>query len=189
MSFMKNLGVTFVLFAVLAGAVYFVVLPKLSSEKSERLSALVKNEIEQCAELTTLKSNYSEVVSVKKRTVMGKSYSIVRYAGVIRGGIADLRTASIHIAGERDAVTVTLPHAVILSNDISKIEVFDESKSLFAPLITTQDVLTEVNNSRDEALNRVVNSGFLRETEAHTKLLVTRLLSAMGFKTVNVKFA
>ena len=74
------------LFAVLIGAALLYTYKQYEKHKFTALSALISSELMYCAELTTVKAVYSDVVTLKRRHVLGlaKSYSIVRYSGVIR---------------------------------------------------------------------------------------------------------
>ena len=72
---------------------------KFSQIEVEKKYALVSQELQRCSELTTVKVSYSDIVTLKKSAVMGmaKSYSIVKFSGVIRCGIENLGDSRMYI--------------------------------------------------------------------------------------------
>jgi hypothetical protein len=160
----------------------------LTAVKSERLRAMVSRELQYCAELTTVKNTYSNIVTLKRSTFWGlaRSYTIVRYTAVARVGIADLTKSEVHISEDANSVVLRLPPVEVLSNAITSQEVFDESKNVFVP-ITTQEIFDEIDLSRDETLAAMVADGLVAEAETSTVTLMTRILAAMGFTSVTVR--
>jgi hypothetical protein len=174
------------LIAALACGGYFGY-KKLMAVKVERLRMMVSRELQYCAELVVTKTSYSEIVSIKKSTMMGiaRSYSIVRYNAVIRVGISDVTKSGVYVSPDGKSVYVTLPPLDVLGNDITGFEVFDEGRNIFVP-IQTQEIFDEIKKSQDETLSRILESGLMKESETYTKTLVTRILSAMGFENIVV---
>jgi hypothetical protein len=160
---------------------------KLMRTKVERLRAFVTQEISFCAELVVSKAAYSEIVSIKKSAMAGfaRSYSIVRYSAVIRMGIEDVTQSGVYVSPDAKSVYVRLPPLEVLGNDVTGFEVFDEARNIFVP-IRTQEIFDEIGKSQDEALARVLGEGLKKESEDHAVGLVTRILSAMGFRNITV---
>ena len=160
---------------------------RLTAVKVERLRAMVSRELQYCAELTTVKNTYSNIVTLKRSTLWGlaRSYTIARYTAVARVGIADLTKSEVHISEDGKSVVLRLPPVEVLSNAIVSQEVFDESRNVFVP-ITTQEVFDEIDRSREETLPALVAEGLVTEAETYTVTLMTRILTAIGFTSIRV---
>lgn len=162
---------------------------KLGEIKTEKSSAIVFRELEKCAELVTAKNTYSDIISIKKTRIAGfaKSFSIIKYSGVIRGGIKDISKAQVKIYDRGKKTRVILPKMEILSNDISSIEVFDESKSIFVS-ISVKEIMEEIRFNQEAASAEILETGFLSEAESHAAKIFESILYASGFKEVEVGF-
>ena len=162
---------------------------KLGEIKTEKSSAIVFRELEKCAELVTAKNTYSDIISIKKTRIAGfaKSFSIIKYTGVIRGGIKDISQAQVKIYDRGRKVKVLLPKMEILSNDISSIEVFDEGKSIFVS-ISVKEIMEEIRFNQETASAEILETGFLSEAESHAAKIFKSILYASGFKEVEVIF-
>ena len=162
---------------------------RLGEVKTEKSSAIVFRELQKCAELTTVKNTYSDVISIKKTRIAGlaKTYSIVKYTGLIRGGISDISKAKISVSNRGKSVKVELPPVEVLSNDISSIEVFDESKSAFVS-ISVQEIMAEIRFNQESASAEILGTGFLEEAKSHAKEITETILLASGFEEVSVIF-
>ncbi|MBB5226395.1 DUF4230 domain-containing protein [Treponema ruminis] len=162
---------------------------KLGEIKTEKSSAIVFRELEKCAELVTVKNTYSDIISIKKTRIAGfaKTFSIVKYSGVIRGGISDISKSQVKVSDRGRSVKVILPALEVLSNDISSIEVFDESKSIFVS-ISIKEIMEEIRHNQDTASIQILETGFLKEGESQTIKIIESILYAAGFKEVEVRF-
>ena len=162
---------------------------KLGEIKTEKSSAIVFRELEKCAELVTAKNTYSDIISIKKTRIAGfaKSFSIIKYTGVIRGGIKDISKAQVKISERGKKARVILPKMEVLSNDISSIEVFDESKSIFVS-ISVKEIMEEIRLNQENASIQILETGFLKEGESHAIKIIESILYATGFKEVKVVF-
>ena len=162
---------------------------KLGEIKTEKSSAIVFRELEKCAELVTAKNTYSDIISIKKTRIAGfaKTFSIVKYTGVIRGGIKDISKAQVKISERGKKARVILPKMEVLSNDISSIEVFDESKSIFVS-ISIKEIMEEIRFNQETASTEILETGFLSEAESHAAKIFESILYASGFKEVEVVF-
>ena len=166
----------------------FFLWSKLSQVHTENKYALVSQELQRCSELTTVKSTYSDIVTIKKTAVLGmaKSYSIVKFSGVIRCGIENLGDCRMYIDEGGKEIVLRIPPAKVLGNDIQEIAVFDEQQNIFVS-ISTQEVLDQVEIARKETLQRLLDSGILEESEQQARVLLTTILSNMGFKRINIQ--
>ena len=149
---------------------------------------LAAQEIKQCAEMVSIKSVYTDIITVKKTGALGmsKSYSLIKYSGTIRAGIEDITAATFDISEDRTAIKLTIPPSVVLSNDITNQQIFDESNNMFS-LITTQEVFSEIDLARKKQELELIRTGFLDEADNYNKQLLTRIFSAMGFKYIDIE--
>lgn len=159
----------------------------LQSQRYEAKTALVERELIQCAELCTLKEQYSDIVTIKKRAFLGlaRSYSIVRYKAVLRAGIRDFSAIAVTISPDGDSVVVDLPSCEILGNDVTNFEVFDDFQNVFIP-IETSEVLSEIEKARDAASVDFLQQGFILDANAHAETVFKSFFTAMGFSHVTV---
>ena len=135
----------------------------------------------------TAKTSYTDIISIKKTRIAGlaKSFSIIKYTGTIRAGIKDIRDAEISVGNNGEKARVTLPTMEILSNDISSIEVFDESKSIFVE-ISLKEVMEEIRFNQETASAQIIESGFLEESKKQAVRILETVLYAAGFKEVEI---
>jgi hypothetical protein len=160
---------------------------KFTERKTEKLEALVSDELVKSAELSTLKYNYSDLISIKKSSLgFFKSYSLIRYNGTIRAGIPDMTKVKFNISRDRKSLTIHIPPIEILGNDIIKQEIFDEDRSIFVP-ITTQEIFEEINKSKENVLNRLMLNNFKEDAEKHVQDVLQQIFSIMGFKEITVE--
>lgn len=164
-------------------------LQKLDEIKTEKNSVLIFRELQKCSELVTAKNIYSDIISIKKTRAAGlaKSYSIIKYSGVIRGGIKDITESKITVSERGKSVRVELPPFEVLSNDISSIEVFDESRSAFVS-ISMQDIMSEIHFNQESAATEILETGFIEEGKSHAIKIISSILFAAGFKDVRISF-
>jgi len=167
---------------------FYLLKGKLEQQKYESLTVLASQEIKQCAEMVSIKSVYTDIITVKKTGALGmsKSYSLIKYSGTIRAGIEDITAASFDISEDRTAIKLSIPPSVVLSNDITSQQIFDESNNMFS-MITTQEVFSEIDLARKKQELELVRTGFLNEADEYNKQLLTRIFSAMGFKYIDIE--
>ena len=161
---------------------------KFEHQKYESLTVLASQEIKHCAEMVSIKSVYTDIITVKKTGALGmsKSYSLIKYSGTIRAGIEDITATTFDISEDRTAIKLSIPPSVILANDITSQQIFDESNNMFS-LITTQEVFSEIDLARKKQELELIRTGFLDEADDYNKQLLTRIFSAMGFKYIDIE--
>ena len=116
---------------------------------------------------------------------LSKSFSIIKYTGIIRIGIPDITQADFEVYNEGKGVKIKLPDVEVLGNDITAQEVFDESHSIFVP-ITLDDVFVEIERSKDSTLEELIDDGILKEARENAKKVVQQIMMAAGFEEVIV---
>lgn len=140
-------------------------------------------------ELTTVKYNYSNVLSIKDNLKFKdinipftERVIILKYDGHIKAGV-DLDKGKIKIHGK--TLTITLPNATILDNIINEedIEVLNEKDNIFNPL-ENQEVFDALSKCKLEKETELLNSGFLTEVNNDTKVFIEDLFKSFDF---NVK--
>ncbi len=188
--FLRNLIIVLCLVVFCAAAGYFgvtYVREYLRDRQYQARSAMVERELIQCAELCTLKANYSDIVTIKKRAFMGlaRSYSIVRFKAVLRAGIRDFSSIAVSVSPDGESVVIDLPSCEVLSNDVTGFEVFDDFQNVFIP-IETQEVLSEIEKARDAAGVDFLQQGFIQEANSHAETVFRNFFAAMGFSSVTV---
>ena len=160
-----------------------VKLGKFVEVKKESKTALVDKQLSFCQELVTAKYRYSDIITIKKAAGFAKSYSIIKYTGLIRVGIADFTALSYELSADEKVVTFKMPECEVLGNDIVRQEVFDEKQSIFVP-ITTQEVFDEIDIARQIAQEDMLAEGILKESAEYAKKIIRQFMIAAGFEDV-----
>lgn len=163
-----------------------IALKKFNKPVDETRYALVDKQLSYCQELVTLKYRYSDISTIKKTSGFARSYSLVKYSGIIRAGIADVTDIQYQISKDGKMIRLTIPEAEILGNEIVKQEVFDESSSIFRP-ITTKEVFDEIKRSQDETCQDLIAEGLLTEARNYAINILTQFMKSIGFQEVIVQ--
>ncbi|MCQ2593198.1 MAG: DUF4230 domain-containing protein [Treponema sp.] len=185
-----------ILLMVLLAGGYYALNRFMAPPKAEAKSVVIQDQLMFCQEFVSLKYHYSDIVSVKKSAKIGpsKSYSIIKYSGIIRVGIDDLTEADYEVIEMMDGLDVSekkqklkikLPEVKVLGNEIVSQEVFDEQHSIFVP-ITLEEVFTEIERSREEALEELISEGILEEAANSSKRFIRQFFLNAGFAEVEV---
>lgn len=178
--------VTIVVIALILGAAAWFGLKKFTTVKYENKYALVDKQLSYCQELVTAKYRYSDIITLKKAAGWAKSYSIIKYTGVVRAGIADVTDVSYSISLDGKTITLAVPPAEVLGNEIVSQSVFDEKQSIFVP-ISTQDIFDEIDRAKTEALEDMIAEGVLDEAREYAVRIIRQFMLALGFEEVKIK--
>lgn len=171
-----------ILLAIFAGTSYFAI-KKLTKVEKESKFAMIDKQLSYCQELVTAKYRYSDIVTIKKTSGFAKSYSIIKYTGLLRVGIADFTDISYNLSLDGKTVKIKLPKAEILGNDIVKQEVFDEKDSIFVP-ISTQEIFDEIDNARFQTQEDMLAEGILEDAELYAQQIIRQFLLSLGFEKI-----
>lgn len=182
--FLTKLIIILVLLCMLFGMGYFG-FKKGSETTITKSYAMVKESLTYWQEFVTLKYRYSDIVSVKKENFFSASYTLVKYTGIVRAGIPDITACEIVVSPDGKQLTIKLPAAEILGNEIESQEVFDERHSIFVPL-TMGEIFTEIENSKDIALEEILQQGILEEARAYAAKILQQVFHTAGFETVEI---
>ena len=166
---------------VLAGG--YIGLKKFTKVRQESKSALIERQLSFCQELITAKYRYSDIITLKKSAGFSKSYSIIKYRGIIRAGIADVTDISYDVSLNGKKIILKMPDAEILGNEISGQEVFDEKQSIFVP-ITTQEIFDEIESARRQAAEDMIADGILNDAKLYAENIVRQFMLSIGFEEV-----
>lgn len=161
-------------------------LKKITQVTMEGKSALVTKQLSYCQELVTAKYRYSDIVTLKKSAGFAKSYSIVKFSGVLRVGIADITDVFYDISKDGKTLIVKMPPMELLGNDLVSQEVFDEKQSIFVP-ITTQEIFDEIEEARRQFAEDAVAEGILQEAAVYAEKIIFQMMKACGFEKVLFK--
>ena len=185
---MKKIGKTiigFILLVVLIFSSYFFGM-KAGFFKNEPTinSEIIKNQIIEAKELTTLKYKYTNVGSFEnteefygfKLPFTSKKF-IVSYDGEVNAGV-NLENIDVKVDDVNKIINVTLPNAEILSHQIDEdsLTIFDEKNSIFNQL-----EIKDFSNFRKNEMKKVeqdlLDKGFLDEANERSKVAVEEILS------------
>ncbi len=180
----KLILVIVLLLAALCGG--YIGFRRFGTVKTESKLALVDKQLSFCQELVTAKYRYSDIITLKKTSGFAKSYSIIKYTGVIRAGIADITDVSYSVSLDGKTITLTVPKAEILGNEIVSQGVFDEKQSVFIP-ISTQEIFDEIEKAKAEAVQDMIAEGILDEARDYAVKIITQFMLALGFEDVRIK--
>ena len=178
--------VTIVLIAAAVFALAAFCLSKMQEARVQNRRAAVERELSECAELVLYKMRYSDILTIKKKGAISKAFSIVRYSGVLRAGIENIRDAEVVVSPDAKSVVVKIPPTVLLGNDIQSQEVFDEQQRLFTR-IGTQEIFEQIDAAKREAADEILADGLLDDADARAKQVIAALLKPLGFTTVTVE--
>lgn len=175
---------------VVAAALIFLgarfALREMTRVRVEKRHAMVERTLSECAELVVYKMRYSDIVTIRKKGALSKAFSIVRFSGVLRTGIENIKESVVELSDDGRRVRVRIPPTVLLGNEISSEEVFDEQQRLFNR-ITTQEVFDEIARAKDEAAEDILADGLLDESDERAIGLIKQLLLGLGFESVAVE--
>ena len=169
--------------ACVAGAVWLGV--ALTPDEGVQVeSQTVSFGLENVGELATQAAYYTNVNVIEDDKKWGnwsvpltKSKCIFTYDGVIKAGY-DFAKVQVEVDEIAKRVTVTLPEAKILSNEIKpdSLKVYDEHQSIFTPLSIT-DVNTAQEELKETAKENAVANGLFEAARENMELLIKGLLS------------
>lgn len=159
---------------------------RFTTVKSESKLALVDRQLSYCQELVTAKYRYSDIITLKKSAGFSKSYSIIKYTGLVRAGLADITDVSYSVSLDGKTITLSVPKAEVLGNEIVSQSVFDEKQSVFVP-ISTQEIFDEIDKAKDQAVEDMIAEGILEDARTYAVRIITQFMLALGFEEVKIR--
>jgi mevalonate kinase len=158
------------------------------------LSDTIEEKVSKILEISTVKYNYTNVVTYKDNKkanglnlpFTNKSF-ILKYSGYIKAGV-DLNGVETKVLNPK-TVKMTLDNPSVLDNVIvnEDVYIYDERDSVFNKLSFNDlnDVLIEEKKKMEK---ETIEKGLLKEAEKNTKELLTSLLESMGFENIEIVF-
>lgn len=169
------------------------ILHKLNND-TYKDNTTVLNTITKVIELNTVKYNYSNVITVQKDKSFknikipftNKSF-IIKYNGIIKGGIESQDINIVKNTGNE--ISIEIDKCRILDHyiDDENIYVYDASNSIFNKL-EAQEVLDELNASKKEYEQKIINEGFMEEIKNITKISLVNMLENIGYQEITITF-
>ena len=163
-------------------------------ENRQVLSSNIEEKVSEILEISTVKYNYTDIVSFSESHQIGglnipltQKRFIIRYSGYLKGGV-DLSSLQVDIK-EDNSLDIIMEKPKILENVIveEEVEIFDEKSGLFNKL-SFEDLylvlIDEKNRIEEEAITR----GLLVEAEDNARRIITRIVEEMGFEKINIRF-
>ena len=182
----KIIIILLLLILLLGGGYYgYYKITKKITPVTETNIAIVTTQLSLCQELVTAKYHYSDIIAINKKIGLSKSLSLIKYSGVIRIGIPDIVNCDYEVYNEGKSLKIKIPDVEVLGNDITGQEVFDENLSIFVP-ITTDEVFSKIQESKEKSLEELVNDGILKEARENAKKVIQQIMMSAGFEEVIV---
>ena len=190
----KLLLVGLVIVALIAA--FFAGMLRGGRERAPEITAdLLGQQLREVSDLVTVEYHYTNMGKFENTLdfygwevpFTTKSF-IVSYDGVIRAGV-DLSQAEV--TAEGTTVTVVLPAAEILSNEVTEdsLEVFDETHNIFNP-ITISDYNGFTRDQKQSIEQKAIDNGLLTAGQTRAEETVKDLfgmLPGMEEYTIEVK--
>ena len=178
--------VSIIIVAVIVLCGGYIGFKRFTTVKTESKLALVDRQLSYCQELVTAKYRYSDIITLKKSAGFSKSYSIIKYTGIIRAGIADITDVSYSVSLDGKTITLSIPEAEVLGNEIVSQSVFDEKQSVFVS-ISTQEVFDEIDKAKQAAVEDMIAEGVLDDARDYAVRIITQFMLALGFEEVKIR--
>lgn len=165
-----------------------------AKRKITLLSDTIDERVSKILELSTVKYNYTNIVTYKdNKKVNGlnvpftnKSF-IIKYSGYIKAGV-DLNGVESKVTDTK-TIKVILDKPTIFDNVIVEedVYIYDERDSVFNKLSFKDlyEVLVEEKKSMEE---EVIENGLLNDAQKNTEELMISLLEGMGFEDIDITF-
>ncbi|MGI6031079.1 MAG: DUF4230 domain-containing protein [Eubacteriales bacterium] len=147
-------------------------------------SDLLGQQLRQVSQLVTVEYHYTNMGRFENhadfygwKVPFTKKSFILSYDGKMLAGV-DLEQAEIEVG--KDAVTITLPPAQILSHEMDQdsLQVFDESKNIFNPLTLT-DFHQFTLDQTQVIEQKAIDDGLLEEAGEKAQTALTTLLTPL----------
>lgn len=178
--------------AIVTGLFFYF--KSLVTKKTSILSDTLEEQVSKILELSTVKYNYTNVVSYKdnkKFNEMNIPFTskgfLIKYSGYIKAGI-DLETVEVNVK-DKKSVEIVLDKPKVFDNVINEedVYVYDERESIFNQLKIEDlyDVLVKEKKNMEE---EVINKGLLNEAQKNAEEILNSFLQNMGFENIKILF-
>lgn len=163
-------------------------------ENKEVLSSNIEEKVSEILEISTVKYNYTDIVSFSEAHQIGglniplthKKF-IIRYSGYLKGGV-DLSSLQVDIKEDK-SLDIIMEKPKILENVIveEEVEVFDEKSGLFNKL-SFEDLYEVLIDEKIRIEEEAISRGLLVEAEDNVRTIITSIVEEMGFENISIRF-
>jgi len=167
-----------------------------STDKSSE-TALLREQLVEMSELTTLKYEYSNVIISRTDKTFSffdlpdfkyaEAIRLIEYSGYLKAG-TDLSKMELSIDEASKNALVTIPEAQILDNvvETEQMTVEDIKGTIFSDY-PTQTIIDEINTHKKQLEEEKISQGFLEEANEQAKSFFTSVLESHGYEA-DIKF-
>lgn len=161
------------------------------SEKHESVESRLQR-MAETAELGTVEYTVKKIVKCndKQNYTVGDRKILFQSTAYLKAGVKldNFSADNVKIDGEN--VTVTLPHAELLSFNMpaGETKTVFEDYGFFRSRFTAAEQNEILQLGEKDIREDVPNLGILQDAEKNAKDVFTAMLTQMGFKNVNIKF-
>lgn len=169
-----------------------------TATKKSSETALLREQLVDMSELTTLKYEYSNVIISR----IDKSFSffdlpdfkyaeairLIEYSGYLKAG-TDLAKMELDLDESANKASVRLPKSQILDNvvETEQMTVEDVKGTIFFDY-PTQTVIDEINTHKKQLEEEKISQGLLEEADEKAKSFFNSILKSHGYDEVDIEF-
>lgn len=164
------------------------------TNRTNILSEKIQQKVTRIVELSTVRYNYTDLVSYKDNIQINglnmpftdKSF-IIKYSGYIKAGI-DLDSLEFNVIDNKN-VKIKMAKAKVLENVIVEedVEFFDEKDGLFNKL-NFKDLYAVLIGEKEKNKTDAIKNGLLNEAEKNGEEIIRSLLEEMGFESIVIEY-
>lgn len=164
------------------------------TNRTNILSEKIQQKVTRIVELSTVRYNYTDLVSYKDNIQISginmpftdKSF-IIKYSGYIKAGI-DLDSLEFDLIDNKN-VKIKMAKAKVLENVIVEedVEFFDEKDGLFNKL-NFKDLYAVLIGEKEKNKADAIKNGLLNEAEKNGEEIIRSLLEEMGFESIVIQY-
>lgn len=178
---------------VTCGILFFK--PSIISTSKSSDTALVKEQLVELSEWTTLKYEYSKVIiSRSSKNVplidlkLAEAIKLIEYDGYLKAG-TDLSKLQLSYNETTKQLLVRVPNSKILDNvaDTDTAKVTDVKGDLFSDY-QSQQIFDDINKEKNKIEKTKIEQGFLQEADTRIQKLLTSFLKTNGYSKVTIEF-
>ncbi|MGL5641574.1 MAG: DUF4230 domain-containing protein [Paraclostridium sp.] len=184
--------ILFIIIGVIIGTIISSGL--IFSQKPPKDTSKVLSTVEQVAELSTSKYNYSDIVTITKdksfkniKIPFTEKSFIIKYNGIVKGGV---KSEDIAVSNNnKGSIIIDINKCSIIDHyiDEENVYVYDIKNALFNK-VDVNEVIEELAKSKQEYEKKIIQEGFLEDAKTSIKKTLEKSLKDLGYKEVIVNF-
>lgn len=169
-----------------------------SSANKSSETALIREQLVEMSELTTLKYEYSNVIVSRTDKTFSffdlpdfkyaEAIRLIEYSGYLKAG-TDLEKMELDVDEASNKASISLPKSQILDNvvETENMTVEDVKGTIFSDY-PTQTIINEINAYKKQLEEEKISQGFLDEADANAESFFTSILKSHGYDDVDIEF-